>query len=113
MPAISVSDSSCTTLPTAAALRQSGYQGYFRLRLQQLRAKATKSYVSPYDFADFSLRAGDREEALKWLEAAYAERSPYLVFLHIEPRMDSLRDDPRFQELIRHIGLSDIKIHLL
>jgi TolB-like protein/DNA-binding winged helix-turn-helix (wHTH) protein/Flp pilus assembly protein TadD len=95
------------------ALRQSGYQGYFRLRLQQLRAKATKSYVSPYDFADFSLRAGDREEALKWLEAAYAERSPYLVFLHIEPRMDSLRDDPRFQELIRHIGLSDIKIHLL
>jgi len=92
------------------ALRESGYQGYFRLRLKQLQQKSEKSYVSPYDFADFSLRAGDREAAIKWLESAYSERSPYLVFLHIEPRMDSLRSDPRFQELLRRIGLSEIRV---
>ena len=92
------------------AIQQSGYQGYFSLRLRQLQEKAKKSYVSPYDLADFTLRTGDQEGALKYLEAAYAERSPYLVFLHIEPRMDPLRPDPRFQELLRRIGLTQIRV---
>jgi TolB-like protein/DNA-binding winged helix-turn-helix (wHTH) protein len=95
------------------AIRQGGYRGYFELRLKQLEERAKSSYVSPYDFADFSLRTGDREAALKWLEAAYAEHSPYLVFLHIEPRMDTLRSDPRFQDLLRRIGLADIRISRL
>jgi TolB-like protein/DNA-binding winged helix-turn-helix (wHTH) protein len=92
------------------AARESGYQGYFRLRLKQLQEKAATSYVSPYDFADFSLRTGDLEAALKWLEAAYSEHSPYLVFLHIEPRMDPLRADRRFQDLLQRIGLAGIRI---
>jgi tetratricopeptide (TPR) repeat protein len=88
-------------------LQQSGYVGYFRARLRQLQNR--KAYVSPYDLADLTLRIGDREAALKWLEAAYAEHSPYLVFLRIEPRMDTLRPDPRFQDLIRRIGLEGIQ----
>lgn len=91
-------------------LQQSGYAGYFRVRLRQLNEKAKKSYVSPYDFADLTLRVGDREGAIQWLQAAYAERSPYLVFLQIEPRMDPLRNDPRFQDLIQRIGLAGIRI---
>ncbi|HYM77772.1 MAG TPA: winged helix-turn-helix domain-containing protein [Candidatus Dormibacteraeota bacterium] len=89
-------------------LQESGYGGYFRARLKQMQQQ--KSYVSPYDLADLSLRIGDREAALRWLDAAYAEHSPYLVFLRIEPRMDPLRSEPRFQNLIRRIGLADIQI---
>jgi TolB-like protein/DNA-binding winged helix-turn-helix (wHTH) protein len=92
------------------AIQGSGYEGYFRVRLEQLQEKAMKSYVSPYDFADFTLRTGDREGAFKWLEAAYQEHSPYLVFLHIEPRMDPIRSDPRFQDLLRRTGLDQIRI---
>ena len=43
-----------------------------------------------------------------WLESAYSERSPYLVFLQIEPRMDALRSERAFQELLGRIGLADI-----
>jgi TolB-like protein/DNA-binding winged helix-turn-helix (wHTH) protein/Flp pilus assembly protein TadD len=91
-------------------LQQSGYEGYFRVRLRQMQER--ESYVSPYDLADLSLRVGDRAGALRWLEAAYVERSPYLVFLRIEPRMDPLRSDSRFTELIRGIGLGGIQITL-
>jgi TolB-like protein/Tfp pilus assembly protein PilF len=92
------------------AIQESGYQGYFRLRLKQLMEKSEKSYVSPYDFADFSLRLGDREQALNFLQAALQERSPYLVFLQIEPRMDPLRSDHRFQDILARIGLAGVRV---
>jgi hypothetical protein len=86
------------------SIRQSGYAGYFRVRLKQLDQKAAHAYVSPYDRADFSLRAGDQAAALAWLEKAYLERSPYLVFL------DVLRSRREFQDLIRRIGLADVRV---
>ena len=89
------------------ALQQYGYVGYFRVRLRQL--EAGKAYVSPYDLADLTLRIGDKEGAMKWLQAAYDEHSPYLVFLAIEPRMDPLRSDPRFQDLLRKVGFGVAK----
>lgn len=90
------------------ALEQGGYVRYFRVRLGQLQKSS--AYLSPYDAAELTLRIGDKEGALKWLQSAYAEHSPYLVFLAIEPRMDPLRSDPRFQDLIRRVGLADVRI---
>jgi TolB-like protein/DNA-binding winged helix-turn-helix (wHTH) protein/thioredoxin-like negative regulator of GroEL len=89
-------------------IQESGYKGYFRLRLKQLEEKAKKEYVSPYDFADFWVRLDDRDQAIRWLQTAYEERSPYLVFLQIEPRMDPLRSDPRFQEIVRGVGFPSV-----
>ena len=91
------------------ATESSGYQGYFRTRLAQLVAKSKTGYVSPYDLADTYVRLGDREQALHWLNLAYQERSPYLANLQIEPRLDSLRSDPRFQELVERVGLSKVQ----
>jgi len=48
---------------------------------------------------------GDRSHTLDWLERAYEGRAPYLVYLRVDPRFDSLRDDPRFRALVRRIGL--------
>jgi hypothetical protein len=39
------------------------------------------------------------------LEKAYEEHSNWLIYLHIDPSMDGLRDDPRFQDLLRRVGL--------
>ncbi|HKD80003.1 MAG TPA: tetratricopeptide repeat protein [Candidatus Angelobacter sp.] len=91
-------------------IAQSGYKGYFRARLAQRRQEAKKGYVSPYDFADVYIRLGNKEEALKWLELAYADRSSYLANVQIEPRFDFLRPDPRFQELVRRVGLADVRV---
>lgn len=92
------------------AIRKDGYAAYVRIRLKELEEKSKNSYVSPYDLADFSMRCGDREGALKWLDAAFKERSPYLVFLHIEPRIDPLRSDPKYQDILHRIGSAGFSI---
>jgi hypothetical protein len=48
----------------------------------------------------------DREQTLVWLEQAYKEQSLILLFLKVHPIFDSLRDDPRFKDLVRRVGLS-------
>jgi adenylate cyclase len=49
---------------------------------------------------------GDREKAFVFLEKAYQERSPDIpYFLKADLRLDALRSDPRFQSLVRHVGL--------
>jgi tetratricopeptide (TPR) repeat protein len=97
-----------------AALKQAtasaGYIGYFRTRLVQLTEKAKTGYVSPYDVADIYVRLGNQEEAMRWLNKALEEHSPYLVNLQIEPRLDRLRSDRRFQELVQRVGLTDVKV---
>ena len=52
-----------------------------------------------------SATRGDLEKALAWLEPAYAQRSPGMVFLKVEPKWNNLRSEPRFQDLLRRVGL--------
>jgi len=49
---------------------------------------------------------GDKDQTLAWLEKAYAEHSNVLTALRVEPGYDFLRSDPRFQDLMRRVGLS-------
>ena len=49
---------------------------------------------------------GDREKAFAWLEAAYRERNPQLMFLKVDEWFSSLRSDVRFQDLLRRVRLS-------
>lgn len=50
---------------------------------------------------------GDCDRAFRSLQQAYDERSASLVFLKIRRRLAPLRGDPRFQQLVRNIGLAD------
>ena len=50
---------------------------------------------------------GETEEAMTWLERAYEERDPLLVNAKTEPRLDPLRSDPRFDDLLRRIGFPE------
>jgi DNA-binding winged helix-turn-helix (wHTH) protein/TolB-like protein len=92
------------------ATAREGYQGYFRTRLAQLLVKSKTAYVSPYDLADTYVRLGDKEHAFYWLHVAYEEHSPYLANLQIEPRLDALRADPRFAELVAQVGLNKVTV---
>ncbi len=47
---------------------------------------------------------GEKEEALAWLEKAYRERDPWLMDINVRAEFDSLRDDPRFQDLLRRMN---------
>ena len=48
---------------------------------------------------------GEREETLTWLEKAYQQHSPMMTWLKVDARFDNIRDEPRFQELMRRVGL--------
>lgn len=49
----------------------------------------------------------DRNQALAWLEKAYTQHSPELITLKVNPAFNSLRGDPRFQDLLDRLGLSN------
>jgi serine/threonine protein kinase/tetratricopeptide (TPR) repeat protein len=57
-------------------------------------------YVSPYGVGLTYAAAGDRTQAFEWLEIAYRERDNMLVWMKVDPRLDPVREDPRFAELL-------------
>ncbi len=73
----------------------------------ELKALSEHKYVSPYDIALVYLSAGNREQALHFLERAYQQRDPWLSLIRAHPRFNTLNDDARFQDLMRRIGLAE------
>jgi TolB-like protein/Flp pilus assembly protein TadD len=74
--------------------------------LGELRQLQIQRYVSPYDLAVIYVGLDDKEQALEWLENAYADRSVPLIEIKVEPLLDKLRPEPRFVELIRRVGFA-------
>jgi TolB-like protein/Flp pilus assembly protein TadD len=74
--------------------------------LQSLLERTKRSYVSPFDIALIYSALGEKDTAFAWMTKAVAERSTWLVYSKWEPRLDPLRSDPRFQDLLHRIGLA-------
>jgi tetratricopeptide (TPR) repeat protein len=74
--------------------------------LQELGARSKQDPVQAIYFAWVHIGVGSNEQALGWLEKACAERSDELQFLGQDPMYDPLRNEPRFQELLRLVRLS-------
>ena len=67
--------------------------------LASLQELAKSRYISPYDIAIVHAGLGDEEEAVAQLRKAVEDRSAWMVFLDVDPRLDSLRDNPAFREI--------------
>jgi tetratricopeptide (TPR) repeat protein len=76
-----------------------------RVRIADLLALAKGRYVSPLDLARLEAQVEEREEAFRYLEAAFAERSSGLVLLKVDPAWDRIRNDARFTDLVRRVGI--------
>ncbi len=76
-----------------------------RKALGELDELAKQRYVSPYEKVIIHAGLGETDEAFAWLEKAFAERAAWMVYLQVEPRLDRLRSDPRFGDLVRRVGL--------
>ena len=74
-------------------------------KLDELQQLSQAAYVPPYWMALVSAGLGENDAAFEWLERAYDDRDVWLVWLKREPRFDVLRSDPRFEHLLRRIGL--------
>jgi TolB-like protein/DNA-binding winged helix-turn-helix (wHTH) protein/Tfp pilus assembly protein PilF len=72
--------------------------------LEELRLESRSQYVSPFYMALVYAGLGDHGEAMDWLEKAYADRSNSMIFADVDPRLNGMRLDPRFQNLLHRIG---------
>jgi serine/threonine protein kinase len=86
------------------AYKASGGRGYWQKRLE-LAKEVSKQHPMSLEIAHLYTRLGEKEKAFDWLERAYQEHNMWLAAIKVEPKWDSLRSDPRFQDLLRRIGL--------
>ena len=70
--------------------------------LEWLRA----GHVSPYSVANIHVALGDRDQAFAWLERALEDRDRMMTSLAVHPRLDPLRSDPRFADLLARMNLA-------
>ncbi len=73
--------------------------------LQDMEQLTKKRYVCSYEVATAYVLLREKDQAFRWLDKAVEERSDCMVALAVDPRLDSLRSDPRFQDLQRRVGL--------
>jgi hypothetical protein len=75
--------------------------------LDELTTLAKQKYVAPHFFAGIHIGLRENDRAMEYLEKSFEEHSHWLIYLHIDPSMDALRDSPRFQDLLRRVGLPE------
>jgi hypothetical protein len=73
--------------------------------LAKLQELGSQKYVPAVYSAFIYVALNDLDNAFEWLKKACEERSSYLIFLNVQPSMDNLRSDARFQNLLRTVGL--------
>lgn len=87
------------------ALAKAGREREARDELDKILALSKERWISPYSTALLYNGLNDRDQCLSWLEKGLAERDPRMVFLKVEPKWNNLRDDPRFQRIMKEVGL--------
>lgn len=86
-------------------LAKAGRQRDAQLVLDDLLKLSAKRHVSPYSIALVYNGLGDSEKTFQWLENGYKERAALMVFVKVEPKWNNLRDDPRFEDLLKRMNL--------
>jgi len=84
----------------------SGRAGEAQELLAQLVGLSKQKYVPTVYMMGIAAGLDDKDAAFHWLNQAVEDRCDYVVYLRQEPGLDNLRSDPRFVEVMRHIGLT-------
>jgi len=83
----------------------SGQTAQARITLDRLVKLSEERHVDAYYPAVIHIGLGETDQAFRWFEKAFQDRSEELLFLKLDPRLDGIRADPRYQSLVRRIGL--------
>ena len=84
----------------------SGRRRQAEAELGRLKEQGKQHYVAPYDIAVVYAGLGDKDETFRWLEAGFLERCFWMVWLKIDPRLDAIRGDLRYQDLLRRMHVT-------
>ena len=108
--AVKLSHETTVSLATLAqAFAAAGRIADAKKLLDKLLTRGTEQYVPSYWIALVYTSMGNKDEAMKYLERAFLERSSWLVWANVEPRFDSLRSDARFASLLARIGFKPVE----
>jgi TolB-like protein/Tfp pilus assembly protein PilF/predicted Ser/Thr protein kinase len=87
----------------AQGFAEGGYQGALQRVAEMLIARSRTTYVTPWQIGTLYTRAGKNKEALDYLEKAYEAHDPNCIYLGVDPIFDVLRNEPRFQDILRQM----------
>ena len=73
--------------------------------IDELKGLSKETYIPPYDVAMIYVALDQNDQAFDWLQKACEERAGWVRYLKVDPRLDPLRSDPRFPDLVRRVGL--------
>jgi serine/threonine-protein kinase len=105
--ALSGEHAGCDAASLAHAYALAGRTSEAQKILDDIKHRSAERFVPPFFVALISAGLGDQETALEWLEKSFAARDFYLIYLKIEPRLDPLRRNSRFADLLRQVDLAD------
>ena len=88
------------------AYARAGHRAEARQTVSTLRDYVQKHGVGTYEVALVYAGLGDKDEAFAWLEKSYKVHDKGLTYLKLDPCVDPLRSDPRFQNLLHRVGLA-------
>jgi serine/threonine protein kinase/Tfp pilus assembly protein PilF len=89
----------------AASYARSGNPGHAEKLMKEVMERRSKHYVSPACFGVYHAALGQADRMFEFLQAALAERDPYLTRIDAEPYFDPFRSDPRFRALLQRMNL--------
>lgn len=102
---LSINDVLIIRAAMSHALAVSGRRSDAEATLNDLLSLAGRRYVSPYDIAVAHAGLGNTKLVFDYLESAFTDRSAWMVFVAVDPRLEPYKDDPRFRELLERCGL--------
>ncbi len=73
--------------------------------LAELTAQRAERVVSAWGIVALHASLGDVDDAFKWLDIAFDENASGLILLRVHPRLDPIRNDPRYPPLVHRAGL--------
>ncbi len=91
----------------ATAEARAGHRPEALRLLSEMKQRRRDSYMPAGAFINPFLALGDYDQVFSWFDRACAEQSGILQFLKVHPFFDPLRSDPRFDSLLRRVGLSE------
>jgi tetratricopeptide (TPR) repeat protein len=97
--------SSLATGFLAASYARSGNPAQAEKLMDEVRERSSKQYVTPVCFGIYHAAAGQADRMFEFLQAAWAERDPYLTRMDADPYFDAFRSDARYRDLLARMNL--------
>jgi serine/threonine protein kinase/Flp pilus assembly protein TadD len=98
-------DSTLKTASIAHVFARLGNRPAAEKILEEMLTSTSSKYASPYDIAVIYAGLADQNRAFEWLNKAFEEHSAFMVYMSSDPRLQPLRREPPFLDLLHRMGL--------